>query len=333
MAAPGVLLPVHRPRRRRHRHAPVGDPERASGLCRRSARAHRGRSPGLEHAAHRGRGRRHDRGPSARRWRPGDANGRNRHHGALGGVGQRSGAHGGTEGRRARLPLLRHARTPGRRGLFARARRRLRRAGASGTAGAARPRRRRSPGHGRPGVHGARRDRGRARAPPWRLQPRPARHHRHRRPRSDVARHLRQPGHAPAPGEDQRRGTGHAHDGAARRREEQLRPRALLSRHRGRHGRGLRPRRELPEPGRPGGRDPRRRGCLQRDAGVRSAEAEEHRHPQVPGRAGRAGAGHLRAAGGRPGSARQHRRRALRPRGDGLDSGAGSARPSPRAST
>ena len=96
-----------------------------------------------------------------------------------------------------------------------------------------------------------------------------------------------------------RRRPAGAAGGAARRRQEQLRARALVPRHRRRHGRGLRPRRELPEPGGPGGGHSRRRGRVERDARVRAAEAEEHRHPEVSRRARRAGAGDLRRPGAR----------------------------------
>ena len=50
-------------------------------------------------------------------------------------------------------------------------------------------------------------------------------------------------------------------------------------------GRGLRSRRELPEPGRPGHRDPRRHRRVERDARLHPAEDAQHRRAEVRRRA------------------------------------------------
>ena len=100
----------------------------------------------------------------------------------------------------------------------------------------------------------------------------------------------------------------------ARRLRERVRARALVQGHRRRHRRGLHARRELPEPGRPGDRDPRRHRRVERDARVRAAEDEEHRGAEVRRRALVAAARGLRGAGGGARPGRQPARRAARRR-------------------
>ncbi len=95
----------------------------------------------------------------------------------------------------------------------------------------------------------------------------------------------------------------------ARRLQERVRARALVQGDRGRHRRGVHARRELPQPGRPGDRDPRRHRRVERDAGVRAAEDAQHRGAEVRRRALVAAARDLRRAGRRARSRRQRARR------------------------
>ena len=119
--------------------------------------------------------------------------------------------------------------------------------------------------------------------------------------------------------EGARRGVRQADCRLARRLRESVRARALVQGHRGRHRRGLHARRELPQPGRPGDRHPRRHRRVERDARVRAAEDEEHRGAQVRRRALGAAAGGVCGAGrgARPG--RQPARGAAGGAGDARD--------------
>ena len=82
----------------------------------------------------------------------------------------------------------------------------------------------------------------------------------------------------------------------------------------------LRSRRELPEPGRPGHRDPRRHRRVERHARLRPAEDAQHRRAEVRRRAQRADHRRLHPAGADARSGRQPARRRARARRDCGDS-------------